>query len=618
MSAASAYSAAMDGFQADHGGFDGRGRGRPNRRNATDIGTTMVRWTQYRGSRAQRSFAYEAERPALSYIQDMLPPAGRRDRPVDSIPAKHLHSSLNKVKHPVNVVRWTPEGRRLLTASTSGEFTLWNGTGFNFETIMQAHDCAVRTVVYSHNDEYLLSADQDGVVKYWQTNFNNIKEIVAHEHPVRDLAFAPTDSKFVTASDDNTLKIWDFPSSSQQSVLTGHGWEVKCVDWHPTKGLIASGGKDHQLKLWDPRTARALTSLHGHKNTIAMCKFERNNGVLLASCARDSVARVFDIRMMRDVFLLKGHDKEISSLTWHPIHSSLLTTGGGDGSMFHYLLDEQNTPPGSENTMSPYDSQNPSEAPAQTMYPAHRVPYAHDYSIWSMDWHPLGHILASGSNDKVTRFWTRPRPGEDSYIHDKWHIGQAAAEAQGTWKRAEAQRQREEEEAEAEDEANGLVDQKMPSRQSFLPGLPGLPGLAAPPPFPDGTSTGGAQTGNMPPFPNGAPPFPPSGNLPPPPAGLDLAKIMEMTNGQLPPPPNPNGMPPGFLPPGMPQLPPGFQPPPGFPPPPGALPGISSTPTPTNSTPTGGSVRRRAPLPSQQESLQEEMRQGRYVTTSAH
>lgn len=574
----------------------------------------MVHWTQNRrslGSRGRRQ--YEAERPAQSYIQDMLPPAAKRRKPADSIPAKHLHSSLNKVKHPVNVVRWTPEGRRLLTASTSGEFTLWNGTGFNFETIMQAHDTAVRAAVYSHFDNWLISADQEGVVKYWQPNFNNVKEIHAHDHPVRDLAFAPTDTKFVTASDDNNLKIWDFGSSREQSLLTGHGWEVKCVDWHPTKGLIASGGKDHQLKLWDPRTARALTSLHGHKNTVAMCKFERNNGVLLASCARDSVARVFDIRMMRDVFLLKGHDKEISSLTWHPIHSSLLTTGGGDGSMSHYLLDEQHSPPGVENTMSPYDSQKPSEAPAQTIYPAHRVSYAHDYSIWSMDWHPLGHILASGSNDKITRFWTRPRPGDDSYMNDKWHIGQAAAEAQGTWKKAEAQRQREEEEAEAEDEANGLVDQKMPSRQSFLPGLPGLPGLAPPPaPFPDGTSAGGAQTSNMPPFPNGLP-FPMPGNMPPPPAGVDLAKLMEMTKGQLPPPPNPNSLPPGFPLPGMPQLPPGFQPPPGFPPPPGGFPGIGSPPPPTNGTPSGGSVRRRAPLPSQQESLQEEMRHGRYA-----
>ena len=55
----------------------------------------------------------------------------------ESITCKYLHESTNKVKHSVNMVRWTPDGRRLLAGSSSGEFTLWNGMAFNFETIMQ-------------------------------------------------------------------------------------------------------------------------------------------------------------------------------------------------------------------------------------------------------------------------------------------------------------------------------------------------------------------------------------------------------------------------------------------------------------------------------------------------
>ena len=34
-------------------------------------------------------------------------------------------------------LQWTPEGRRLVTGASSGEFTLWNGLTFNFETILQ-------------------------------------------------------------------------------------------------------------------------------------------------------------------------------------------------------------------------------------------------------------------------------------------------------------------------------------------------------------------------------------------------------------------------------------------------------------------------------------------------
>lgn len=66
----------------------------------------------------------------------MLPPLARVHSPADTIPVRHLHQSIGKSKKPITVVRWTPEGRRLLTGGHTGEFMLWNGTAFNFETVM--------------------------------------------------------------------------------------------------------------------------------------------------------------------------------------------------------------------------------------------------------------------------------------------------------------------------------------------------------------------------------------------------------------------------------------------------------------------------------------------------
>ncbi|KAJ4363630.1 pre-mRNA cleavage and polyadenylation factor (CPF) complex subunit [Neocucurbitaria cava] len=660
--------------------FDGPPRPRP-KRAVTDYGATTVQWMRNRRPRYKNMAMPEVERPSASYIVDMEPPAARLASAAESIPAKALHSSLNKVKHPINVVKWTPEGRRLLTGSTSGEFTLWNGMGFNFETIMQAHEAAIRAVEYTSTDDWLLSADQTGVVKYWQTNFNNVKEIQAHTEAVRGLAIAPTDSKFVTCADDTTLKIWDFASSTEESTLTGHGWEVKSVDWHPHKGLLVSGSKDHQVKFWDPRTGRCLTTLHGHKNPISKTMFEPIQGNMLATCARDHTARIFDLRMMRDVLLLKGHEKDIITMAWHPMHKNLLSTGGVDGSIHHYLLDEQNPPAGVAPSISPYDAADSQNAPAQTIYPAHSMQYAHDFTVWTMDWHPLGHILASGSNDRVTRFWTRPRPGDTTYIKDRYHIGQAAAEAQGTYDRGQGRRQKqEEEEQEAEDEAEGLVDQKLPSRNpgapSFLPPGLSLPGLTA---APDGTSSALPGIGGAPPQHAGLPFHPPQPGsnasapppLPPAFAGMDPSRLAQLIqSGALPPPPFPHaqggggppplpngstGAPPppfphpppnfpfpgGAPPPGMPPLPPGMPPPgfpgfPGFPPPPpggmppGALAGPPlgwTPPAPQQQVqqqyageqggPVGGGgagmgVRKRAPLPDQQDALKMEMNQGRY------
>ena len=153
---------------------------------------------------------------------------------------------------------WTPEGRQVLTGSTSGEFTLWNGLTFNFETILQAHDTAICAFSFTHS-----TTDKNGVIKYLHPNMNNHTawQGSRSREAIRGLSFSPDDSRFATASDDSGVRIWSFEESREERVLTGHGWDVKCVEWHPTKGLLVSGSKDNQVKFWDPRTGTILSSL---------------------------------------------------------------------------------------------------------------------------------------------------------------------------------------------------------------------------------------------------------------------------------------------------------------------------------------------------------------------
>ncbi|KAJ5668952.1 Polyadenylation factor subunit 2 [Penicillium macrosclerotiorum] len=554
-------------YYEEHGDSQGSGRFNKNfdgpvgprrPRLVTDYGSSMVQWMRTRRPRYQGEHRMEVERPSSSFVVDMLPPIARTHSPADTIPVRHLHQSIGKSKKPIVVVRWTPEGRRLLTGGHTGEFMLWNGTAFNFETVMDAHydqiQAGVTSLAWSHSHDWLISGGQRGDIKYWRPNFNNVETIDdAHHDAVRDLAWAPSDTKFLSASDDTTLKIFDFTSRTCDTVLSGHNWDVKSCDWHPTKGLLVSGSKDHQVKFWDPRTARCLTTLHSHKNTVTATRFSRVNNNLLATSSRDQTARVFDLRMMRDICILRGHEKPVSSLTWHPIHSNLISTGAEDGSLYHYLLDEPNLPSGQVPTVAPYDSPDPANTP-----PA--------------DWHPLGHILASGSKDNFTRFWSRARPGETNYIKDRFHIGEEAAEAQGTWNRGFGRKQmREEEEQEMQDEAESLVDQRRPGAPT-LPGIqsaPGagpqvdgagfLPGIGAalPPPPPGLSSMGGMDPGRLaalmstrpPPqgVPNpsqgipGFPMLPGMSGAPPPPMNMDLAQLQKQFLAQgMPMPPGVN------------------------------------------------------------------------------
>jgi polyadenylation factor subunit 2 len=74
------------------------------------------------------------------------------------------------------------------------------------------------------------------------------------------------------------------------------------------------------------------------------------------------------------------------AVAWHPIHENMFVSGSWEGAMNFWLVGDSN--------------------------PKSVIESAHVTSVFALDWHPMGHILASGSNDHTTRFWTRNRPGD--------------------------------------------------------------------------------------------------------------------------------------------------------------------------------------------------------------
>ena len=169
--------------------------------------------------------------------------------------------------------------------------------------------------------------------------------------------------------------------------LSGHGGDVKCVDWHPHKGLLASGGKDSLTILWDAREGKKAVDIHAHKNQVTCLKWNANGNWLATGC-KDQTIKVFDIRTMKELENFRGHTRDVTAVVWHPQHETLLTSGGYDGTIMYWIV-----------------GRGQEECAAQ-------VKGGHEAAIWSMTWHPAGHILCSGSNDNTTKFWCRNRPGE--------------------------------------------------------------------------------------------------------------------------------------------------------------------------------------------------------------
>ncbi|KAG8445367.1 hypothetical protein GDO86_010232 [Hymenochirus boettgeri] len=119
------------------------------------------------------------------------------------------------------------------------------------------------------------------------------------------------------------------------------------------------------------------------------------NGNWLLTASRDHLCKLFDIRNLREELqVFRGHKKEATAVAWHPVHEGLFASGGSDGSLLFWNVGVEKEVGGME--------------------------IAHEGMIWSLAWHPLGHILCSGSNDHTSKFWTRNRPGDK--MRDRYNL----------------------------------------------------------------------------------------------------------------------------------------------------------------------------------------------------
>uniref|UniRef100_A0A8D9DWE9 Pre-mRNA 3' end processing protein WDR33 n=1 Tax=Cacopsylla melanoneura TaxID=428564 RepID=A0A8D9DWE9_9HEMI len=166
--------------------FDGKKLRKSSMRKTIDYNAAVINALEARVW--QRDFRdRRALQPVFMYYPHSLPPPSFEDNPINAVTTRFVKSATNKMRCPIFSMAWTPEGRRLVTGASSGEFTLWNGLTFNFETILQAHDCAVRHMVWSHNGLWMVTSDHQGYIKYWQSNMNNVKTFQGHKESVRGI-----------------------------------------------------------------------------------------------------------------------------------------------------------------------------------------------------------------------------------------------------------------------------------------------------------------------------------------------------------------------------------------------------------------------------------------------
>ncbi|KAJ1301438.1 hypothetical protein OPQ81_008696 [Rhizoctonia solani] len=172
-------------------------------------------------------------------------------------------------------VEWSHQNfsNLIITAFGAGELVSWDlnkASGAKFDkTVRDAHIRSINCIRISPTiGSALLTASQDGYVKYWDLRtFKLGLQIPHHGMAVRALAFSPglESAQALVGLETGQLLRYDLRSSRTplDRLPVAHSSAILSIDWQPgngnSPGWAATGGMDKTVKIWDMNAPQIAT-----------------------------------------------------------------------------------------------------------------------------------------------------------------------------------------------------------------------------------------------------------------------------------------------------------------------------------------------------------------------